>query len=167
MLVYHPALDVNHGMFRMLRLLEINPLHTLQWDTFRILDFYYLFPHLLKDASLPSKMTKIKNELAKLGSQYTRVPTPKVFIQQILGIHESVARSLIGKGFIDATSFEDKHLKRTPQSLPPDLMTAFAAASNDEQLVTMLAVEIAAIPLSGPRGLKQRTGLLEHRYDAA
>jgi hypothetical protein len=166
MLVYHPAYDLNHGMFRMLRLLESNPAHALRWDMFRILDLYYLFPHLLDDALLPRTMTKRKRELAKLGSKYTRVPTPRIFIQQLLGIHESVARSLIGKGFIDAERFEEKLIQRTPKPVPSDLQATFDAASDDRELVTMLAVELAAISLSGSGGVKERTGLLEHRYDA-
>jgi hypothetical protein len=89
-----------------------------------------------------------------------------MFIQQMLGIHESVARSLIGKGFIDAAAFEENRLQRTQKPVPSDLQAAFVAASDDKDLVTMLAVELAAIPLSGSGGVKERTGLLEHRYDA-
>ena len=77
MLVYHPAFDMNQGMFRMLRLLKPNPKHSLAWDTFRILDFYYLFPHLLADVPLTRAMVKRKREFAKLGSKYSRVPAPR------------------------------------------------------------------------------------------
>jgi hypothetical protein len=166
-LIYHPAYDLNHGMFRMLRLLEVNPEHRLKWDVFRILDFYYLFPHLLDDARLPRNMMGRKRLFAKLGSKYTRVPTPKMFIQQLLASHESIARSLIGKGFLDARSFEEKLLSRTQKPIPSELQVAFDAALDDRAIIEMLATELAGIPLSGSGGLKERTGLLEHRYDAA
>lgn len=167
MLVYHPAFDLNHGMFRMLRLLEANPEHLMKWDTFRILDLYYLFPHLLEAARLPRNMTKRKRDFGKLGSKYTRVPTPRMFIQQLRGIHESIARSLAAKGFIEPTKFEEGLLVRTEQAIPQELLRMFADAVDDAALVNMLAVEMAAIPLTGSDGLKDRTGLLEHRYDAA
>lgn len=167
MLVYHPAFDLSHGMFRMLRLLEANPEHQMKWDTFRILDFYYLFPHLLEAARLPRNMTKRKRDFGKLGSKYTRVPTPRMFIQQLRGIHESIARSLAGKGFIEPTEFEEGLLVRTEQAIPPELLRMFADAVDDAALVNMLAAEMASIPLTGGDGLKDRTGLLEHRYDAA
>lgn len=167
MLVYHPAFDLNHGMFRMLRLLEANPEHRMKWDTFRILDLYYLFPHLLEAARLPRNMTKRKREFGKIGSKYTRVPTPRMFIQQLRGIHESIARSLAAKGFIEPTEFEEGLLVRTELAIPPELLRIFADAVDDAALVNMLAVEVAAIPLTGGDGLKDRTGLLEHRYDAA
>ncbi len=167
MLVYHPAFDLNHGMFRMLRLLETNPKRQMKWDTFRILDLYYLFPHLLEAARLPRSMTKRKREFGKLGSKYTRVPTPRMFIQQLRGIHEAIARSLAAKGFIDPAEFEEGVLVRTEREIPLDLLRTFADAVDDVALVDMLAVEMAAIPLKGSDGLKDRTGLLEHRYDAA
>lgn len=166
MLVYHPAFDLSHGMFRMLRLLEANPERQMKWDTFRILDFYYLFPHLLEAARLPRNMTKRKRDFGKLGSKYTRVPTPRMFIQQLRGVHESIARSLAAKGFIEPAEFDEGVLVRTERAIPPELLRMFADDVDDAALVHMLAVDMAAIPLTGGDGLKDRTGLLEYRYDA-
>lgn len=165
MLVYHPAYDVNHGIFRMLRLVEVNPTHSLQWDTFRILDIYYLFPHLLADARLPRGFTKQRREFGALASKYSRAPAPRMFIQQMVGLHESIATSLISKGFLDADAYKTKTLSRTDKALPQAVVDAFANATSDQALVSLLAVDIAAIPLSGHNGLKERTGLLEHYYD--
>jgi hypothetical protein len=167
MLIYHPVYDLSHGMFRMLRLLEIKSDHELKWDTYRILDLYYLFPHLLVDARLPQAMTKRKREFSKLASMYTRVPSPRMFIQQMRGIHESVGRSLAAKGFIEPSEYDSGILRRTDAPIPAELADSFANATDDKTLVEMLANELAVIPLSGANGLKERTGLLEHRYDAA
>lgn len=167
MLVYHPVYDLSHGMFRMLRLLEAKADHELKWDTYRILDLYYLFPHLLVDARLPQSMTKRKRDFGKLASKYSRVPSPRMFIQQMRGIHEAVGRSLAGKGFIEPSEYDSGLLRRTDVAIPSDLAEAFAGAGEDQPLVDLLANELALIPLSGPNGLKDRTGLLEHRYDAA
>jgi hypothetical protein len=166
MLIYHPAYDLNHGMFRLLRLLEVNPEHKLRWDAYRILDFYYLFPDLLVNARLPRNMTSRKRFYATLGTKYSRVPSPKMFIQQMGGIHEAIGRSLAGKGFIEPADFDQKKLVRTDTPIPLALKDAIGAATGDEELVSMLGVEMAALPLMGPNGLKERTGLLEYRYDA-
>ena len=167
MLIYHPAYDVNHGMFRMLRLLDRNPAHQLQWDTFRILDIYYLFPHLLAAATLPRTFTKAKRAFGAQGTKYTRAPAPRIFIQQMSGLHESVAISLVSKGLLDAEAFKARTLKRTGKPLPPAIEDAFASATGDQNLIDLLAVDLAAIPLSGHNGLKERTRLLESYYDAA
>jgi hypothetical protein len=167
MLVYHPAYDVNHGMFRMLRLLEANPERLLRWDTFRILDIYYLFPHLLADAQLPRKFGKAKIAYGASGSKYTRAPAPKVFIQQMAGLHESIAISLVSKGFLQADAFKALTLQRTDELLPLAIRDAFVGADGDQALIELLAVDLAAIPLTGHNGLKERTGLLESYYDPA
>lgn len=166
MLIYHAAYDINHGIFRMLRLLENSPERNLKWDTFRILDLYYLFPHLIGKARLPRNLLRKKNMFKKQNTQYNNIPTPKIFIQQTQGLHEIIARSLIGKGFLDASAFEHKLLQRTSQHLPDILLQSFAEATDDQSLVEFLAIDLAAIPLLGTQGLKERTGLLEHRYDA-
>lgn len=166
MLIYHPAYDTNHSTFRMLRLLEVNPEHSLKWDAFRILDLYYLFPYLLSDAQLPRAFTKAKRAFSKSNTKYSRVPAPRVLIQQLVGLHESVARSLIGKGFLSPEAFEAQVLQRTNKAIPTELRTAFEASVGDQPLVTLLAVDLAAIPLHGADGLKERTRLLEHRYDS-
>lgn len=165
MLVYHPAYDVNHGVFRMLRLLETNPEHTMRWDTFRILDIYYLFPYLLGDVRFPRGYTKQKRVFGAQKSKYSRAPAPQIFIQQMAGLHESIAVSLVGKGLLDADSFKNGSLKRTCTPLPESIYDAFGKATGDQPLVDLLAIDLAAIPTAGSDGLKDRTGLLEHHYD--
>lgn len=167
MLIYHPAYDVNHGMFRMLRLLDSNPAQEMQWDTYRILDFYYLFPHLLVSARLPQSMSARKKAFGRLGSAYTRIPSPRQFLRQLEGIHETIARSLAAKGFVEASKLNARLLSRTELPLPASISQSFSDALSDQLLVNLLAVDLAEIPLTGENGLKRRTGLLEHRYDAA
>ena len=167
MLIYHPAYDANHGMFRMLRLLDANPDHTLKWDTFRIIDIYYLFPHLLLNARLPRNLTKVKKMIGAGDSKYNRAPSPNLFIQQLSGLHESIAMSLVSKGLIEEMAFKAGTLKRTAIAIPTPVQTAFAQASGDDALVRLLAIDLASLPLSGQNGLKGRTGLLEHYYDPA
>ena len=165
MLIYHPVFDTNHGMFRMLSLLEATSSKSLRWDAFRILDLYYLFPHLLGAARLPRALSGAKPHYGKMDARYNKVPAPRVFIQQLVGLHEIVARSLIGKDFLAAGAFERNLLQRTEKILPAALIEAFQQA-DDRALVELLATQVGTIPLNGPNGLKDRTGLLEHRYDA-
>lgn len=144
----------------------MNPQHALKWDAYRILDLYYLFPDLLGDARLPRNMTTRKRAFSKMKSKYSRVPSPSMFIQQMSGIHELIGRSLAAKGFLSPSQFESKVLSRTDLPIPKVLNDTIHASYADEELVALLAVDLAALPLTGIGGLKERTGLLEHRYDA-
>jgi hypothetical protein len=167
MLIYHPAYDLSHGAFRMLRVMEYTPEHRMEWDKFRIIDFFYLFPHLLAGATLPRTLTARKNAYGKTASPYNRVPAPRALIQQMAPLHAVIARSLAAKGFLAPEDLSRGTLVRTEKTVPVELSKAFAASSADEPLVRMLAEELAAIPLNGIDGLKDRTRLLEHRYGAS
>lgn len=166
MLIYHPVYDVNHGMFRLLRLLNASPSESLEWDAYRIVDFYYVFPHLLAEVSWPRAFNGQKKKYKGSASSYTRIPSPKVFIRQLRGVHETIVRSLASKGYLEPIGDVPMTLKRTEQEIPEQLVRAFARADQDEDLVELLAVNIASIPLAGKDGLKARTRLLEHRYEA-
>lgn len=166
MLIYHAARDLNHGMFRMLNLIDHCPAKSVAFDTMRILDFYYLFPHLLAEVSLPRHLIARKRKLREFGSKYSRVPSPHLFIQQLRGTMEVVARSLASKGFIEAPALDAASIIRTDQPLPPGISMAIERQLDVEKaLVQLLGEELSQVPLLGPGGLKARTGLLEYRYD--
>lgn len=166
MLVYHPSLDPSHGMFRMLTLVDASPDKMLHFDTFRILDFYYLFPHLLVPVRLPPKLLARKRKLASYASRYSRVPAPKIFVQQLRPLQELVARSLAAKGLLDPAELESGKLSRTEVAVPGQIVELLQArTASEKELVELLASEVSQVPLLGSDGLKARTGLLEYRYD--
>lgn len=166
MLSYHAALDFNHGIYRVLRLLEAVPSHSMQLDTLRILDFYFLFPHTVGDVTLPKGMTAAKRSFAAGASRYNKVAFPRHLFEQLGAMQRVITHSLAAKGFIEAPQLADHCVVRTPKPLPEEIRTAFAAeAAKDRQLVQFL-VALSREPLLGDKGLKARTGLLEFRYDA-
>lgn len=167
MLIYHPAYDLNHAVFRLLRVLEVNPDHSLQWDTFRIVDIFYLFPHLISKIRPTRSLTKYRHMFDDQKSKFNRAPDPKVFIREMASIHEAVAVSLVSKGFLEEKDFKARVLSRTAKPLPQTLLEAFDESFEDRVLVEILAVTLASIPLMGENGLKARTGLLEFQYDPA
>lgn len=58
MLVYHPAYDAYHCLFRMMAIMENT--NRLEIDKLKILDFYILFPALLSEVKMPREFIKIK-----------------------------------------------------------------------------------------------------------
>jgi hypothetical protein len=166
MLVYHAAFDINHARFRALYLLELHPAHRMQFDLLRILDFYFLFPHLLGHVQLARNMTRQKRQFAERASKHNRVPSPKLLIRQMQGIHETAVRALMADGLVLAEPFEFQIVERSEKPIPDALLKVFKSQPQEEQaLGNFLATEVAKIPLNGSDGLKARTELLEHRYD--
>jgi hypothetical protein len=166
MLVYHAALDINHARFRLLYILELHPEHRVIFDLLRILDFYFLFPHLLGNVTLARSMTRQKRAFAERSSKHNRVPSPKLLIRQMQGIHETAVRALMADGFVLPEPFEVQIVQRSATTVPAALEQIFASQPEEERtLASFLATELATIPLNGTNGLKARTGLLEYRYD--
>lgn len=168
MLSYHGAFDLNHSIYRMLRLLEHHPEKSLAWDTFRILDYYCLFPHELKKLDWPRSIQKFKARFSYAETKYNKISNRRHLFHQLELIEDISARSLASKGFIDADALLRGTLSRTDKSLPADLETVIQRNDDAEDaLVTFLAQNLSQVPLFGEKGLKARSGLLEHRYDAA
>lgn len=168
MLIYHPAFDVNHSRLRIIQLLEGLRDREVPFDLLRILDFYFLFPHLLADVQLKQGMTRVKRDLGRLGNKYNQVPAPKVLIRQMEGIHETAVRALQASNLVDVPTQDMAIVKRSDIPLPEELKKVIADQPEQEQaLANILSGEVATIPLNGPNGLKARSGLLEYRYDPA
>jgi hypothetical protein len=168
MLIYHPAFDINHARLRLIQLLEGLRGCEVPFDLLRILDFYFLFPHLLADVQLRQGTARIKRELGRRKNKYNRVPAPKILIRQMEGIHETAVRALQASSLVDVPAQDMAFVKRSDTPLPEELKGVIAGQPEQEQaLVKVLTGEVATIPLNGPNGLKARSGLLEYRYDPA
>lgn len=168
MLIYHPAFDINHARLRIVQILEGLRDREVPFDLLRILDFYFLFPHLLADVQLKKGMTRVKRELGARGNKYNRVPAPRILIRQMEGIHETAVRALQASKLVDVPARDMAIVKRSDVPLPDELKKVIADQPEQEQaLASILSSEVATIPLNGPNGLKARSGLLEYRYDPA
>jgi hypothetical protein len=168
MLSYHGAFDLNHSIYRMLRLLDKHPEKSMLWDTFRVLDYYYLFPHEITKFEWTRATMKFKSTLNYAETKYNKIENRRHLAHQLESIEDLSARSLAAKGFVDPAALDQGKLSRTDKLLPVDLKAVIQNSdSGEDALVTFLAQYMSQVPLLGEKGLKARSGLLEHRYDAA
>lgn len=165
MLVYHPAFDVYHGLFRALLLLESTPGKSMPTDTLRIIDLYFVFPYLLAELDFPRGAGAKGRKLAGTRSRFNTLPSPRVFLGQVKGLHMLIAAALAGRSLVSADALEDGIVARTATSIPEGLLGQ--ATAEDIELAQYLGTNIATVPLLGKRGLKDRSGLMEFRYDPA
>jgi len=64
MLIYHPVHDINHSLFRTLMILEVSKAEEIGLELFRLIDFYTIFPHLIKEIKpFPNELKDYKKEL--------------------------------------------------------------------------------------------------------
>lgn len=167
MLIYHPAQDINHCIFRTLLLLENSVHESIDVDLYRLLDFYILFPHLLKKISpLPSPIKGYKRLLVEIPEPFESMINIKRVLHELEQLQTVALQNLIAKQIIDIESFKLRKIKRTKEPIPENLLKEITlCAIAQEEWFRMLANEFPILEFSGKHGLKKRTGLMEFRYD--
>jgi hypothetical protein len=169
-LTFQPAFDPFHAVFRLLRLRPtiavFGPLHR---DHVRILDFYLLFPFRIAGIRLIPQHRRYR----KLSSDYQAVKPyghqpedhvvfKRMELMQIAALETLAARELIAPERLNVGQVE-----ATAESEPEELANRVEAVNEQEaDLIAFLGVLASEYGLTGANGLKDRTNLLDHRYDA-
>ena len=136
-------------------------------ELYRLLDFYILFPHLLKNISpLPIELKAYKRLIEKIPDPFESMLNTKRIIHELESLQTVALHNLLAKKLIDIDSFKDKKVKRTDEVLPKSISVAINEAKNvNEEWFRVIANELPLVNFSGKKGLKMRTGLMEFRYD--
>jgi hypothetical protein len=166
MLIYHPAYDFNHCIFRFITLLYDIDENQTNWETMQILDFYYVFPHLLADIRLPRNPIATKKTLALIPPPYEALPNPRRLMFELKALHQEAARALVAKGILDKDLFLKNIVRIYTDKVPEALFVQIN--KNDKRNTTwykLIVKHLATYPTNGKNGLKDRTQLMEYRYD--
>jgi len=166
MILYHPAKDVNHCIYRMLSLL-IHVDSNLTVEKLRLLDFYYTFPHLLKEIKpWPSDIKEYKKYITKIDEPFEKITNRKRLFFEMTEIQKASISLLHAKGLIEDDEFRIGKIVTTHDLIPPELNELI---ENDPFTKTnIFKTIVSALPKTaweGKQGLKFRTGLLEYKYD--
>jgi hypothetical protein len=167
MLIYHPAFDIYHGAFRLLRLLEALPRTAVEVDRLRILDFYLLFPALLREVRFPIGEAGAKNYFKKLPPPYEEIDDPKALFMRLEPLQRAALEGLAASALIHGELLQQDKVQRSDVGLPVQLHDAIVARNRNSKEVQFLTGPLYKLDLYGKSGLKQRSDLFEHRYDPA
>lgn len=168
-LSFHPAFDVFHTEFRLLRLRRImGNVERWRYEQLRIADFYLLFFFRIKDVRLSNKHRAIKNLATNLaGSRYEIQPSSRPIFDRMEKIQDAALGTLLNKGFFRNDDFRRAGVEKTELAEPLEIANRIDLLNEREvDVMDALRVLIDDYELLGPAGLKARTGLLEYRYDA-
>jgi len=169
-LTYEPAFDALHAMYRALRLRDgTNAKLRVPRDLFRILDFYLLFPQRLKDVRFRQEHRRLKTRAVatKRAPPYGPRPADVVLLERMRPFQESALDTLALHHFFAPEALADGWVEPGSEILSDQLAERIRQANTDEAaLIEALRIIVADYPLEGNGGLKDRTGLLEHQYDA-
>lgn len=167
MLIYHPAYDINHSIYRILLILNSSVHKEFQWDLLRLMDFYLLFPHLLKQISpLPMTVKSYKKLINTLPDAYESMLNTKRILFELEPIQNTAIQNIMAKDLIDLDKFQDGIVSRSDTALPDELARRLQAdVIAGEEWFRFITNELPALEFNGKSGLKQRSGLMEYKYD--
>lgn len=165
--MYHPAQDINHCVFRLLLILEHTEHEHIDVSVYRLIDFYFLFPHLVNLLKpLPVPVKKHKKEFAEIPEPYESLKNTKRILHELETLQSTAIQSLLAKHLLDIKEFELGWLKRTNSAIAPKIQKALIESDyNEKGWFKALINEFPKAKFDGKTGLKARTGLMEYRYD--
>jgi hypothetical protein len=166
MLIYHPAYDAFHCLFRLLIITDIHL--EIEIPKLRIIDFYFLFPAELRTVTLPKEQNEIKKMAKGMVNRYRGPINPGQVFREIEHIQLAAIAALAAADLIDKEQLVKGLVQRTSVPLGRDIRGKVdEILASLPQGVTYILNELTKFPLKGDGGLKHRTGLLEYRYDNA
>jgi hypothetical protein len=166
MLAYHPALDPYHTAFRLARILYFNP-KTYEIDTLKILDFFLVFPEEVANIRLPQGQTSWRRRVSEPHNEYWFSGDRLLTFTQMRLIQETALALLASRGIIQHELYVDRYIALDLNGIPKELSELIHAKNTEEQtIMAFLTTVLGALTLRGKDGLKDRTKLLEFRYDA-
>ena len=164
MLIYHPAFDAYHCTFRMLVIAEIAK--KLEADKLRIIDFYLALPSAIASVTLPHELIHLSRSVKANRYPYRETVNPRITFRDLKEIQEASMRCLAGANLIEQSQLSLGVIERSKTEIVPSLndrLQSFLA--REGEIALKIIVEFLKVPLLGHNGLKDRSGLMEFRYD--
>lgn len=167
MLIYHPAFDANHCLYRIVSILHATNDTPVSWSLLRILDFYYLFPGQLKNIKpWPREIQEFKTHATKIPDQFEDITNPARTFFELQSFQKTAMLELISKGIISKTSFDNDIIELEPNSIATayiELLETDDFLKSD--IFKLITTGLPKVKFSGANGLKSRSGLMEYVYD--
>jgi hypothetical protein len=164
MLIYHPAFDAFHCIFRLLLIIEVN--NEIETAKLRIIDFFVLFPAEVRNVRLEKDQLKIKKYAKLLVNRYRGPVNSLQLFRELEHIQAAAVGALAAANLIDKEKLREGVVKRTKIELTGELSEKIKIFfSSLAEIEKFTLHELSAIPLNGIDGLKHRSALMEYRYD--
>jgi hypothetical protein len=163
MIVYHPIDDVYHCFCRLALLISHLPPKECEIKKLQILDFYFLFPGLIKNMRFPKELRLYRDYADNFKVPYTSIDSPNELIVHLEHQSIEVTHQMASYDLIDIEKLKENLVLCTNRDKYAAIIQKIK--NYDEELLKFLTSVLAEIPLNGKKGLKERTGIFEWRYD--
>lgn len=171
MIVYHPAFDLYHSVYRIILLLtHFKRNEYVEVDRLRIWDYYVLFPNRMNKIKLKRDEADIRTLIRNYISTHNNNPYEQVYddkkmFEKIKPYQMTAIKCLASYGIIN----KDYLSLNKVSIISEDLLKKYAdmePSVQEKNAVGLLTSHFYNMSLYGPNGLKSRTQLIESKYDA-
>ena len=172
MLVYNPAFDMYHTVFRILNILSYHSRgEYVETERLRIWDFYLLFPEEVENITLrrdeKEVRSLIKNQISTKSNPYRNISDSRKLFEKIRPYQMNALKCMSSYGLIN-DDYVSLNKVKLLQHVKLKKSNPLLIQNNQLQMnvIKLMTSHFFLMPLYGEKGLKKRTGLLEHKYDA-
>jgi hypothetical protein len=172
MIVYNQAFDLYHTIFRFLQFLnKFENGSLIEVERLRIWDFYLLFPdktHEIRLKQTEADIRKIRREFIKNShNPYEQITEDRKIFEKIKPYQLAALNCIASYGIIDKTLLNQQRVS----IINKDILTQFinnldGLSPKESNVIALMTSHFNQISLFGTDGLKDRTKLMESRYDA-
>lgn len=172
MIIYNQAYDLYHTIFRFLQFLNrFEEGELIEIDRLRIWDFYLLFPNKIHSIQLKkgeSDIRKIRNRFIKESKNpYERIVENKKIFEKLKPYQLSALNCITSYGVIDKSLINQHRVCVINKGVLKTFVDKYDELSDKEKnVIALMTSHFNQISLFGPNGLKNRTKLMESKYDA-
>ncbi len=172
MIVYNQAFDLYHTIFRFLHF--INKFDTdspIEVERLRIWDFYLLFPSKIHEIRLKQTESDIreirKGFIRDTKNPYEKVTEDRKVFEKIKPYQLAALNCIVSYGIIDKSLLNQQRVSVLNKEILNNFINNFEELSAKERnVIALMTSHFNQISLFGPDGLKNRTNLIESKYDA-
>lgn len=167
MLVYHPAFDLYNCAFRMLLILSHIKSEEVNLEKLLIWDYYVTFPYKVNEINFTRDTLVYKRIFKNIKSNpYDSVSDEKIVFARMRNFQISALKNLASCGLIETDALNNGIVKRTELEIPEAIVSQFDNVSvSIKNVITLVESPFSELPLYGYKGFKDRTKLIDFRYD--
>lgn len=146
--------------------------NNIELDRLRIWDYYLLYPNKMKSIHFSSEekdiKAYIKRFITKSDNPYENVLNDRKMFEKIKPYQMSAINSLASYGIINKDYLIENRISTVNKDffITSDLNFKKKLSIQEENTIKLLTSHYYQVSLFGKNGLKNKTGLLESKYDA-
>lgn len=172
MIVYNEAFDIYHSIFRIMHLLDrFEQGESIELDRIRIWDFYTLFPEKVHEIRLKYTEKDIrtlrKKYIKRQKNPYTILPNNRRLFELLRPYQVAALHCLASYGIIDKKKLTELSVViKSKRILRAYVRGVGDLTPKEKNAITLLTTHFHQMAIHGQDGLKNRTNLMESKYDA-